>query len=159
MAAVTAAVLIFAVALSVLYPKKYSREIDYACDRFKVSRSLVRAVILSESGYDERAVSRAGAVGLMQLMPSTAVWIAGEIGEEELAFNLTDPQANITLGTALLAYLLSKYSVPDALAAYNAGEGNLLKWKAKGSGYEFGETRAYVKRVVAAEKVYRKLRK
>ena len=151
--------LFFAVSLSVLFPKKYSREVDYACDRFGVSRSLVRAVILCESGYDAGAVSRAGAIGLMQLMPSTAVWIASEIGEEELATRLTDPEANIILGTALLSYLLSKYSVPDALAAYNAGEGNLMKWKANNSGYEFSETRAYVKKVVKAEKVYSRLRK
>ena len=151
--------LLFAVALSLLYPTKYSREIDGACDRFNVSRSLVRAVIRAESGYDKDAVSRAGAVGLMQLMPATAVWIASEIGEDELSTRLTDPQANITLGTALLAYLLGKYSVPDALAAYNAGEGNLMKWKVKNSGYEFKETRDYVEKVMRAEKVYRRFRK
>lgn len=145
--------------MSYLYPTKYSDEIDGACKRFGVSRSLVRAVILSESGYDSEARSRAGAVGLMQLMPATAEWIASEIGEDELALSLTDPYANITLGTAYLSYLLGKYSVSDALAAYNAGEGNLMKWKEKNSGYEFGETRAYVRKVARAEKVYRKLRK
>ena len=159
MSVVTAALIIFTLALVILYPTEYSKEINYACDRFNVSRSLVRAVIRTESGYDSEAVSRAGAVGLMQLMPATAVWIASEIGEDELSTRLTDPQANITLGTALLAYLLGKYSVRDALAAYNAGEGNLLKWKEKNSGYEFKETRDYVEKVMRAENVYRKLRK
>lgn len=139
---------------------RYRDEVHAACTEFKVEENLVRGVIFAESKYKPDAVSRAGAVGLMQLMPSTAAWVAGQLGDVTLADNLGDPYANIRLGTAYLKYLLDKYPLADALAAYNAGEGNLLKWRAAGlSEYGFAETRTYVKRVLRAQKIYKNLRK
>lgn len=146
--------------LYVYYPRKYSREIGEACRAYGVEENLVRGVIHAESKYKPAAVSPAGAVGLMQLMPATALWVAEMSGEPALALDLTDPAANIRLGTAYLAYLLKKYSLSDALAAYNAGEGNLLKWKSEGRNeYAFAETRTYVKRVLRARKMYKTVRK
>ncbi len=140
------------------YPRKYTEEIRVACARFDVDENLVRAVIRTESKYKPNARSQAGAVGLMQLMPATAGWIAEEIGENESFVDLYDPAVNILLGTAYLRYLTDKFELSDALAAYNAGEGNLLKWKAEGrETYAYKETRDYVKKVLRAQKVYRGL--
>lgn len=155
-----AAVSVAAFSVSLIYPQKYKTEITEACERYGVPESLVRAVIKTESGYRPSAVSGAGAVGLMQLMPQTAKETAMRLGDESLCEQLTDVRANITLGTAHLAYLLNKYALSDALAAYNAGEGNLLKWKAEGkTEYPFKETRDYVQKVLRAERAYRKLGK
>ena len=152
------AVLVAVFSVAVCYPQKYKAEIEEACERFDLSESLVRAVIKTESGYKSAAQSGAGAVGLMQLMPSTAKSTAERLGDVSLCEDLTNPRANILLGTAHLAYLLKKYALPDALAAYNAGEGNLLKWKAEGvDDYPFKETRDYVQKVLSAAKVYRRL--
>ena len=153
------AILMFAVALSFLYPDKYRDEINGASSEFGVDAELIRGVIHTESRFRRDACSRAGAMGLMQLMPKTAEWIAKEIGTPSLADDLYDAESNIRLGTAYLKYLLGKYSLRDALAAYNAGEGNLDKWKSEGrEEYGFAETRDYVKKVLRAEKIYRKLR-
>ena len=75
------------------------------------------------------------------------------------AVKLTEPSENIRLGTAYLKYLTEKYSLADALAAYNAGEGNLLRWRSEGrEEYGFKETREYVKKVLRSKKVYEKFR-
>ena len=158
-AVAAATVLSFALVWSVAYPNKYSNEIRSACREFEVDENLVRAVIRTESKYRPDAQSRAGAVGLMQLMPSTAVWIAEKIGSPQSAVKLTEPSENIRLGTAYLKYLTEKYSLADALAAYNAGEGNLLRWRSEGrEEYGFKETREYVKKVLRSKKVYEKFR-
>lgn len=101
--------------------------------------SLVHAVIEIESGHNESARSPKGAVGLMQLMPATAV-----------AYGLDDlrsPEGNIQVGVSHLRDLLSRHSLPLALAAYNAGEGAVLRY---GGIPPFAETRAYVERVLIA---------
>lgn len=138
------------------YPNKYRDEIARACEEFSVEEDLVRGVIHTESKFRPSAVSAAGAVGLMQLMPDTAAWIAARLGYERTP-DLTDPAENIRLGTAYLQYLLNKFPLTDALAAYNAGEGNVLRWQREGrEEYPFPETRAYVRRVKCARAVYEK---
>lgn len=155
---IAAAVLSLAVFLQVFYPRRYEWEIAEASREFGVEEELVYAVIRTESRFRPRVQSGAGAQGLMQLMPSTAAWIAESIGESGLAADLFDSSANIRLGTAYLRYLTDKYPLSDALAAYNAGEGNLLRWRKEGrEEYGFKETRAYVKKVLSARKVYRML--
>lgn len=158
--AVTSVVLAVAVFLSCAYPVKYDFEIAEACREFGVEESLVRGVIRTESRFRRDAVSRAGAVGLMQLMPSTAKWLATEMGEPNLSCDLCDPYSNVRLGTAYLKYLLGKFELRDALAAYNAGEGNVARWKSLNlEEYPFAETRDYVKKVLRAKKVYSSVRK
>ncbi len=154
-----ATVLSFALFLSIAYPNKYRDEINSACNEFGVDENLVRAVIRTESKYRPDAQSHAGAVGLMQIMPSTALWLAEKTGSPESATRLREPSENIRLGTAYLKYLTDKYSLEDALAAYNAGEGNLMRWKGeKREEYGFKETREYVKKVLRAKKIYEKFR-
>lgn len=94
---------------------------DRWAEHFGVPRELVRAVIEAESNWNPRAVSRAGAVGLMQLMPDTAV--AFRIG------NRFDPAENIRGGVAYLAFLIEECGgdLRLVVAAYNAGPGRVLK--------------------------------
>jgi soluble lytic murein transglycosylase len=124
--------------------------------------ALIAAVINAESGFDTHARSSAGAVGLMQVTPSTAQAIADESGG--VAFevsDLDDPQINISYGSYHLRELLDTYGGNEiaALAAYNAGSGNVDKWGGSSlqlDGIEFPETRAYVEDVLAKRDQYRK---
>lgn len=125
----------------------------------QISPSLLEAVILTESKFDEKAVSHVGAVGMMQLMPDTANWISEQSGLP--SDNLASPEQNIPLGAWYLNYLLEKYHNNEvlALAAYNAGRGNVDEWVEKNHWPEgfseiekipFPETREFVKSVVSA---------
>lgn len=114
--------------------------IQSASETFGVDRGLVKAVIHTESGFNPNALSKPGAQGLMQLMPATA-------GMYDVN-NVFDPHENIHAGTKHLAYLLKRYdnSWEMALAAYNAGEGNVRKYKGIPP---FAETQDYIKRVIS----------
>ena len=116
----------------------YDAPINEHSRRVGVSADLVRAVIQAESAFNPRAVSSKGAMGLMQLMPATAV----ELGVN----NPFEPNENIRGGVVYLKRLLDRYDqkVDLALAAYNAGMGNVDKYDAVPP---FQETRAYVKRI------------
>jgi soluble lytic murein transglycosylase len=128
--------------------------------------ALVAAVIYQESKFEDRT-SHAGAKGLMQILPSTAHYIARKSGGTQfVAGDLATPQINISYGSWYLRYLLDKYDGNErlALAAYNAGETNVDKWvRRKGGPKGFGagdipfpETRGYVTSVEKHKKMYRK---
>jgi soluble lytic murein transglycosylase len=132
-----------------------------------VDASLIAAVIYTESHFRDQT-SHAGATGLMQLLPSTADYIARKSGGTRFTrSDLATPQINIAYGTWYLRYLLGKYhgNVVLALAAYNAGEGKVDEWwhaaQARGEAFEvakhipFAETRDYVHRVLSARREYR----
>jgi soluble lytic murein transglycosylase len=151
-----------------LYPFGWRAEVTAAAQRTGVDPFLVAAVVREESSYYPRALSRAGARGLMQLMPATARPMAEHRG---LAFAggelLDDPGANIEMGTAFLAGLLREFKDPRlALAAYNAGPNRLRQWwqtrqtsdlEAFVEQIPFDETRQYVKRVMLSWEEYRRL--
>ncbi len=120
---------------------KYDASINEHSLRMGVSADLVRAVIQVESAFNPTAVSTKGAMGLMQLMPATAV----ELGVR----NPFEPDENIRGGVAYLKRLLVRYdhNVELALAAYNAGMGNVEKY---GAVPPFKETRAYVTKITGA---------
>jgi soluble lytic murein transglycosylase len=123
--------------------------------------ALIAAVINAESGFDAHARSNADARGLMQVTPSTAQAIADESGG--VAFevdDLDDPQINISYGSYHLRELLDAYNgnLIAALAAYNAGAGNVDKWggaELQLDDIRFPETRAYVEDVLAKRDEYR----
>ena len=112
---------------------RYAEIIDLVAAREGVSPQLVRAVIKVESGYQERARSRKGAIGLMQLMPDTA--------RQYAVADPYEPQSNIEAGIKYLKSLLDRFELPLALAAYNAGEATVRRF---GGIPPYPETRKYV---------------
>jgi soluble lytic murein transglycosylase len=132
-----------------------------------VDAALIAGVIYTESRFRDQT-SRAGAKGLMQLMPDTADYIARKSGGTRFQrADLATPQINIAYGTWYLRYLLDKYDGNTilTLAAYNAGEGKVDEWwraaAARGQRFSvaehipFPETRDYVQRVLSARAEYR----
>ncbi len=128
--------------------KKHAGTIEVMASRYKLPKSLIHAVITAESAYDSEAVSRAGAVGLMQLMPGTAKRYGVK--------NRRNPYENVSGGAQYLRDLLVMYdnNLQLALAAYNAGEGAVKKYNNTIPPYR--ETRNYVKKVIAFYKKYKR---
>ena len=126
--------------------------ITEASQRFNVPKPWIRAVMARESGgrtmlgESQPIVSRAGAVGLMQLLPETYVEMAAE---HKLGADPFDARANIMAGTAYLRWLHHKYGYPAMFAAYNAGPGRLEAHLARGSALP-AETRAYIGGIAGA---------
>ena len=121
-----------------LYTSQYSAYVNYASRLHRVEPALIRAVIHAESAFKEHAVSKAGAKGLMQLMPGTA----RDMG----VYNAFDAQQNITGGSRYLALMLARFGddIELASAAYNAGPTTVTEYNGVPP---FPETQAYVKRV------------
>ena len=113
--------------------------INTASAQHGVNARLVKAVIQVESGFQSRARSPKGAMGLMQLMPQTA-------RQYQAGRNLFDPANNIQTGTKYLRKLLNEFELPLALAAYNAGEGAVRRF---GGIPPYAETQAYVTKILA----------
>jgi peptidoglycan lytic transglycosylase len=139
------------------YPLRYSEYVRVHAREHKLDPALLAAVIYQESKFRSDAKSSSGAIGLMQVTPATAEGIA--IRTHGSAFHtsdLYDPDINIRYGTWYLANLFTKYgSERLVLAAYNAGQGNVDKWRANGQPIQFAETRAYVARVEHLRSIYR----
>lgn len=112
------------------YPVEYEALIrDYAAQN-GIPPAYVASVILAESSYRPDAVSSADAQGLMQLLPSTAEWIAGKLDETYAEGCLFDPETNIRYGCWYLGFLMDRYSgdMRCSSAAYHAGQGTVDKW-------------------------------
>ena len=146
------------------FPVSYAERIDDAAARHNVDPHLVAAVIKCESGWNENAQSRAGAVGLMQVMPDTAKSVSetGAVDTKKYSpSNLTDPATNIEYGSALLSYLQENLSTTnEVIAAYNAGLSTVQGWLANSDTNNvvdeitYPETRHYVERVNEALRQY-----
>ena len=131
--------------------------VSAASAEFDVPAAMILAVARAESDFRADALSRAGAKGLMQLMPDTFAWLCEELEEPHAASKIEDPETNIRFGTYYLSYLFEKFgNWRVALAAYNAGEGHVAEWlkdPALSSGgtlrrIPYPETAAYVKKAL-----------
>lgn len=145
-----------------IYPDGYRELVEKYSAEYSVPSDLIFAVIKVESDFTPDAKSSAGAIGLMQVVPSTYEYIAELLGERAFSPLLYDPETNIKYGTYYLRYLYSKFgSWEKALAAYNWGEGNLQDYVDE-NGYKDGdyarlpskETRSYVGRVLDYREKY-----
>jgi soluble lytic murein transglycosylase len=128
--------------------------------------ALIAAVIYAETKFNPRP-SSAGAQGLMQILPATAYYIAHLSGGSRFtAGDLATPSINVAYGSYYLRYLLDHYNGNEtlAVAAYNGGQSNVDSWVAQANAegrqltvgaIPFGETRAYVQRVLSAQQAYR----
>lgn len=149
-----------------VFPLRYEAYIEEYANEYGLDKYLVMGVICAESEFDPTAHSGV-AKGLMQITDDTAKWIAGRLGTDFYKDMAYEPEAGINMGCYYLAYLMDIYENEDtALAAYNAGMGNVGKWlsderySADGKtlfDIPYSETKKYVKRVRQLEAVYKKL--
>ena len=164
----TSSIIIFVIVLTRrIYRKEYTEYVVKYSEQYGVEENLIYALIKAESNFNPNAVSHQNAKGLMQLMDSTAEDLAKKCKINLKDKDILDPDVNIQLGTQYLASLLNKYEcVEVALAAYNAGSGNVDKWikdgiiKADGSDIEnipYKETNTYVRKIMRDYKIYKQL--
>jgi peptidoglycan lytic transglycosylase len=139
------------------YPLRYEQIVRGHARNYGIDPALLAAVIYQESKFKSDARSASGAIGLMQLLPDTAKGIALHTGGTAFRVeDLYDPEINVRYGSWYLNHLLQKYGDEQtALAAYNAGQDNVDRWRRNGSGIRFAETRAYVSRVEDLKQIYR----
>lgn len=148
-------------AVNYVTPLRHQAVIWSVAQQEHVDPMLVAAVIRTESGFRADVVSHRGAVGLMQVLPETAGWIRAQTGVKG---PLTDPAANIRLGTWYLAYLIRLYHgrLTLALAAYNSGPRSVNGWIQSGvltpsspaTAIPYPETRMFVSRVMWLRRAY-----
>ncbi len=150
----------------ILYPIKYKDTIISYSSQYEVESNLVASLINAESSFDANAVSTKGAIGLMQILPSTGEWLAKKMGIEYSQDMLYLPEYNIRLGTYYLSYLENIFEdTRVVLCAYNAGEGVVRTWL-KNSDYSsdgktldvipYQETKTYVEKVEKGLDIYAK---
>jgi soluble lytic murein transglycosylase len=139
------------------YPLHYSEFVRVHAREHHLDPALLAAVIYQESKFDAAAKSPSGAIGLMQLTPETARGIAIRTGGSAFRTeDLYDADINIRYGAWYLDNLFAKYGDERlVLAAYNAGQGNVDRWRSEGKPIQFAETRAYVDRVERLQGIYR----
>ena len=151
----------------IVFPRPYWAEISSDAQANGLDPYLVAALIRQESEFDPQAVSRANAVGLMQLLPSVGKSLAKKDGERHFSTNeLLDPATNLRLGTADLRQSINRYNgqIEYALAAYNAGDTPVHQWIALNDykdmpewveSIPYTETRGYVQSILRNREVYR----
>lgn len=150
------------------YPVEYEALIRACAQENGLDPALPAAVILAESSYQPEAVSEANAQGLMQLLPSTAEWIAGKFDESYAEGCLFEPEINIKYGCWYLGFLTRRFNgnLPCAVAAYHAGQGTVDGWLANPEYSPDGATllqipskatETYVKRVLKYYEKYKEL--
>ena len=153
------------------YPQPFEVDILAQAKELTIHPALIFGLIRQESRFNVRAHSHAGAYGLMQVMPSTALWTAKKIGLQR--FNpkqLGEHQTNLKVGSHYLKILMDKFehNVPLATAAYNAGPRRANRWRPSAETgtmeaavwielIPFSETRQYVQNVIANHAIYASL--
>lgn len=151
------------------YPKEYYSYVEENAGEYDIDRYMVLALIKAESSFNENAVSERDAKGLMQLSNSTAFWAAEKLGISDFEVgDLFEPETNIKFGCWYFNSLITEFdgNITLALAAYNAGSGNVKEWieydvirneDTQADDIPYNETRIFVKRVLNYSKIYHKL--
>lgn len=161
----------YEIIIRISYPRRYEQIVKENCARFGVEETFVYAVIRTESGFDPKARSQVGAMGLMQIMPETFMWLqsklpSGEDGQRLSEAELYDPEINIRYGVYYLSMLRDEFGSDTlAAAAYHAGGGKVREWLnsgqlAAGCGSDdipSGATGHYVRKVESARDIYARL--
>ena len=153
--------------LTKVYKLEYTEYVKKYANEYNVDEYLIYAIIKAESNFKQDAVSHRGAKGLMQLMYSTAEDIAKRINVNLNEDNILEPDININLGTKYISMLIQKYNNTNlALAAYNAGSGNVDGWIEKGTlksdgtdieNVPFTETNNYVRKILRDYEIYKNI--
>lgn len=157
--------------LKIIYPKTYEEIVETYSEQYNIEENLIFAVIKAESNFDADAVSNKGAMGVMQLMEETAKDVANksriELDITNIEQEMLNVDNNINIGTKYLSTLLERYGNKEvALAAYNAGIGNVDSWiekgiiKKDGSDIEnvpYKETNMYVRKILRDYEIYKNL--
>ena len=165
------AVIIYFVAINLIYPRKYKDIVEQAASIYNVDPNLIYAVIKQESNFNKDAVSSAGAKGLMQIIDPTAKQMARRIDSiDDKNYDVFDPYTNIHIGTKYLSYLIKYFDGNYYLAiiAYNAGMGRVDTWlEAEYNEYtdytklleniKYNETKTYFEKVLNYYNIYTKL--
>ena len=155
----------------IIYKKDYKEYVQKYAQEYNVDENLIYALIKAESNFNSNAKSSKDAIGLMQLMESTAQDVCKktdlQISNEDLKEKLLEPEININIGTKYLSILIQKYgNVEIAITAYNAGIGTVDTWIEKeiinsdGSNVEnipYKETNNYVRKILRDYKIYTNL--
>ena len=157
----------------IIYKKDYKEYVQKYAQEYNVDENLIYALIKAESNFNSNAKSSKDAIGLMQLMESTAQDVCKktdlQISSDELSEKLLEPDININIGTKYLSILIQKYgNIEIAITAYNAGIGTVDNWIEKGiinsdgsnvENIPYKETNNYVRKILRNYKIYQDLYK
>ena len=150
----------------VQYPRPYQQIVETYTREYDVPESVVYGVMRTESSFQEKAQSQAGACGLMQLMPDTFTWLQNKLGENLDDSQIFDPETNIQYGIYYLSILHNSFPEWETVyAAYNAGPSSVTAWLEKYDDDQDGvlpripyrETAGYVEKVGAAREQYQEI--
>lgn len=148
-----------------MYPLRYEEIVMKNAEKYDLDPHLIFALIKAESSFKPEARSKRGAKGLMQIMDKTACWAVDHMEIDDFdVLDLYDPQINIAIGSWYLSWLNEQFgsNTDMMLAAYNAGNGNVMEWVSSAKELDiqsipYKETRVFVNRVKEFHYVYEKL--
>jgi len=153
--------------IKINYPQKYSEYVEKYAKEYNVQKELIYAMIKAESNFKHNAVSSKEAMGLMQILESTAYEVAEELEKQITKEEILNPEINICLGTKYISNLIKKYgNIEIAVASYNAGIGNVDTWIEKGiiqknatdlENIPFKETNNYVRKILRDYEIYKQI--
>ena len=159
------AIVLFSSGCYVVNSEKYFEQVIFYSEKYQLKAEFLFALIYSESKFNESAISSKGAIGLMQLTPSTAFYVAELCGYKG-EIDLFNADCNLSLGCEYILYLQKKFDCEETLlCAYNAGEGRVKEWlnnkeySSDGktlSIIPYKETERYIKKVSEYKKKYKK---
>ena len=147
------------------FKTNYKQVVTVEANKYNLDQNLIYSVIKTESGFKENAISKAGAVGLMQILPSTAEWVCKKLRIEYSYENLFNGEKNIQIGCYYLNYLINlfDFNLENTICAYNCGQYTVLSWlnnkeySSDGETLEnipYKETKNYLKKVKFNKFIY-----